>query len=252
MVKNINSIKKVAATNGAEMKLDELKQATEIYLNNKFHQIKEDMVGLEVHIQNFLTSEDEDSIQEICKEYVKIQENIKSSFTKTLDEEIYNEFKSEIKDILSTYLEASAWYCGSPSHSFQVVACIQQSLLTDLFSFSTDIVVESANELQFYHDQLSEGLDYVFDYISSQEEENEEIIESINKIQELKYIANAKDLEKIALNNDYEFKSQKGSHKKYEHKITKKCIEIPFHSNADMKLGTSYAIQRQIIENAIA
>ena len=251
MAINMNNVKKVAVQNGAEGKLNELKQATEMYLNGKFEQIKEDMIGLEGNIQNFLASENEDFIEEICEEYIKINQDIQNAFTNSLNEEVYNEFKKQIKEIILIYMEASAWYCGSPSHSFQVVACIQQSMLTDLFSFSKDVVIQNADELQWIHNEISEGLDYIFDYINNSQEENEEIIEVVNKVQELKYIANAKDLERMALDNNYEFTRQNGSHKIYTNISTNKIVTIPIHS-VDMKLGTSFSIQKQIIENAIA
>lgn len=250
MAININNVKKVAVQNGAEGKLNELKQATEIYLNGKFEQIKEDMIGLEGHIQNFLTSENESFIQEICEGYIKINEDIQNAFTKSLNEEVYNKFKSEIKEIILIYMEASAWWCGSPSHSFQVVACIQQSMLTDLFSFAREIVTELANELQYIHNELEEGLNYIFNYIASQEE-NEEVIEIINEIKKSnKYIASAKELEKIAFDNNYYFCRQTGSHRIYKHITTNKIVEIPFHT-VDVPIGTSFAIQKRIFENSI-
>lgn len=79
------------------------------------------------------------------------------------------------------------------------------------------------------------------------EDEVEEII-TTEDIKRYNYIPNYKDLERIALNNGYIYKHSNGSHRRLEHKDTKKCITIPSHNQ--LGLGISLAIQKQIYINA--
>lgn len=81
------------------------------------------------------------------------------------------------------------------------------------------------------------------------EENNVEYIEIDLQIGDLKkynYIPNWKDLERIAINKGFSYKSTNGSHRKLEHEKTRKCITIPMHGQ--MGLGISLKIQKQIDE----
>lgn len=250
---NMNNVKKLANQRlGAEGKFEELKQITREFLDDKYRDIKNDMINLESLIQDFCSTNDEEIIRTICERYIDINEQIQELFENSLNEDLYKKFKDKIKEIISIYITSSGYYCGSPSHSFQIVSCLQQSMLTDYFLYAREVVTESANELQYIHNELEEGLSYVFNYISSQEEKNEEIIEVVDKIKKSnRYIASARNLERMALDNNYNFVRQSGSHRIYKHITTNKIVEIPFHT-VDVPIGTSFAIQKRIIENAIA
>ncbi len=57
---------------------------------------------------------------------------------------------------------------------------------------------------------------------------------------------NSKDLIKLAKSNDWEEKSQKGSHIKLIHKDFKNFVIIPYHGTKDIKEGTLNSILKQL------
>ena len=62
-----------------------------------------------------------------------------------------------------------------------------------------------------------------------------------------KKITDREQLQQLARNNGFEFKSQKGSHRKYED-ANGKVVVVPIH-NCDIGKGLSHEIQKQILNN---
>jgi predicted RNA binding protein YcfA (HicA-like mRNA interferase family) len=81
-------------------------------------------------------------------------------------------------------------------------------------------------------------------------DENEEIVEIVEIVEtkdievHIMKVTDRKELIDLALDNGYVFKSQKGSHMKFENEDGKVVI-VPMH-NGDCGIGLSYAIQKQI------
>ena len=59
-------------------------------------------------------------------------------------------------------------------------------------------------------------------------------------------IINAKELLKIAIKNNWNIRSQKGSHVKLIHTETGKVAIIPFHGSKDIPIGTTNSILKQL------
>lgn len=57
---------------------------------------------------------------------------------------------------------------------------------------------------------------------------------------------NAKELLKIARDNDWHIKSQNGSHIKLIHKDFEKPVILPFHGKKEIPKGTANSILKQL------
>ena len=115
----------------------------------------------------------------------------------------------------------------------------------------TDVIISDLEKNDKYLLELNsvtfELITNILHRFNEEENDIEEII-TTEDIKRYNYIPNYKDLERIALNNGYIYKHSNGSHRRLEHKDTKKCITIPSHNQ--LGLGISLAIQKQIYINA--
>lgn len=249
-MKNANAIKKLAKRMGVQQKINDLYDLVAEDINLTYNRIKKEFSELEVELNSVLTSdmEDEQTI-EFCKHYIDINIMLECMFD--LVSNIEDKFKSEIYDISRIYIEATAMFSeGGMREGFGKSYCFVAKFRNDLYKWIEDFIVLNIDELLEIHTKLGEGLEYVFNYIQELENENEELNEIIKDVKRLSYVSSSKDLQNTAIENGYEFKSQCGSHMKYEHKKSKKCVIIPLH-NKDMGYGISMAIQKQILANAI-
>lgn len=249
-MKNANAIKKLAKRMGVQQKINDLYDLVAEDINLTYNRIKKEFSELEVELNSVLTSdmEDEQTI-EFCKHYIDINIMLECMFD--LVSNIEDKFKSEIYDISRIYIEATAMFSeGGMREGFGKSYCFVAKFRNDLYKWIEDFIVLNIDELLEIHTKLGEGLEYVFNYIQELENENEELNEIIKDVKRFSYVASSKDLQNTAIENGYEFKSQCGSHMKYEHKKSKKCVIIPLH-NKDMGYGISMAIQKQILANAI-
>lgn len=76
-----------------------------------------------------------------------------------------------------------------------------------------------------------------------------EVVSEEEDVTVVKYkkITDREQLQQLARNNGFEFKSQKGSHRKYED-ANGKVVVVPIHS-CDIGKGLSHEIQKQILNN---
>lgn len=76
-----------------------------------------------------------------------------------------------------------------------------------------------------------------------------EVVSEEEDVTVVKYkkITDREQLQQLARNNGFEFKSQKGSHRKYED-ANGKVVVVPIH-NCDIGKGLSHEIQKQILNN---
>lgn len=243
-------IRQMAKRMGVQQKISDLYDLVAEDINLTYNRIRKEFNELEVELNSVLTSdmEDEETIK-FCKHYIDINIMLECMFD--LVSNIEDKFKSEIYDISRIYIEATAMFSeGGMREGFGKSYCFVAKFRNDLYKWIEDFIVLNIDELLEIHTKLGEGLEYVFTYIQELENENEELNEIIKDVKRFSYVASSKDLQNTAIENGYEFKSQCGSHMKYEHKESKKCVIIPLH-NKDMGYGISMAIQKQILANAI-
>ena len=248
-MKYANAIKQTAKRMGVQQKIDKLYGDTIEFVDYKYGSIRIMFDRLENKVNLVLVEDctNEDNINKMCETYIAIDFALKSMFD--LCEEIDKYFDKELKEIMEIYVNACGVFSNSRTQVMQTAFCFLFNFRKTFIDWTTDIILENAKVLDDRHEGMKEGLEYIF--LKINEDENEEIEESvISKTRKL-YIAKSKDLEQIALENGYVFKSQNASsHKKYEHIKTKKCIVIPTHSK-DIGLGLSFTIRKQILKNAM-
>lgn len=80
------------------------------------------------------------------------------------------------------------------------------------------------------------------------QEHEVEVVSEEEDVTVVKYkkITDREQLQQLARNNGFEFKSQKGSHRKYED-ANGKVVVVPIH-NCDIGKGLSHEIQKQILQ----
>ena len=244
-------IRQTAKRMGVQQKINDLYDLVAEDINLTYNRIKKEFSELEAELNSVLTNnmEDDEQTIEFCKHYININIMLECMFD--LVSNIEDKFKSEIYDISRIYIEATAMFSeGGMREGFGKSYCFVAKFRNDLYKWIEDFIILNIDELFEIHSKLGQGLEYVFTYIQELEDENEELNEIIKDVKKFSYVASPKDLQNTAIENGYEFKSQSGSHMKYEHKESKKCIIIPNHSK-DLGLGISYQIQKQILANAI-
>lgn len=250
-MKHAVQIRKMARRMGVQQKINDLYDLVAEDINLTYNRIKKEFSELEVELNSVLTSDmgDEETI-EFCKHYISINCMLENMFD--LVSNIEDKFEKQIYDISRIYIEATAMFSeGGIREGFGKSYCFVAKFRNDLYKWIEDFIVLNIDELLEIHSKLGEGLEYVFTYIKElEDEENEELNEIIKDVKRFSYVSSSKDLQNTAIENGYEFKSQCGSHMKYEHKESKKCIIIPNHSK-DLGLGISYQIQKQILANVI-
>ena len=249
-MKHANAIKKLAKQLQVEQKINDLYELIGIEIDNSYSVIKNEFEKLEIEVNEALGNMTEEKIIQVCDHYVRINEKLEYMFDITL--RIENQFKTEIEDIMTIYVKAVSMFSESGIQEVTSKAfCFISRFRNELRNWIEDIITENAMVLFEVHKGLGDGLEYIFNSINEEDENNEELIEVVDKIKKSnRYIASARNLEKMALNNNYNFVRQSGSHKIYKHITTNKIVEIPFHT-VDVPIGTSFAIQKRIKENAI-
>ena len=118
----------------------------------------------------------------------------------------------------------------------------------------SEYIRECVDELSLYYSEVSSIVSAISDMDTVNELVNEEdiYVEQDNVQDNISYIANVRDLEKMAKALGYVLKSQNGSHRKYENIETHQCVTIPFHRGKDIGVGLSRSIQKQLIEGVVA
>lgn len=111
----------------------------------------------------------------------------------------------------------------------------------------TDVIISDLEKNDKYLLELNsvtfELITNILDRFNEEENDIENEVITTKDITRFEFIEDWKDMEKLAIAKGYEYKSCNGSHRRYEHKITKKCITIPAH---DLGVGLSFRIQKQI------
>ena len=241
-------IRQMAKRMGVNQKIDSLYDMTANVINNRYGTIKREFCLLEQELNELLsgTSLDDDKVKGICEHYIFIDSLLEHMFDITI--ECQDIFKAEIEEISRIYVQATA--CFSESGRDEIIGksfCFVSKFRNDYYNWIEDFIALNIDELADIHKRMGEGLEYVYNAIDD-DCSSVEIMEEVRR--RGNYIASAKQLEELAIENGYHFKSQNGSHKKYENEKSKKCVIIPTHTK-DLGVGISFAIQKQILANAI-
>lgn len=248
-MKHAAQIRQTAKRMGVESKINSLYGDTIEFVDYKYGSIRTMFDRLENKVNLVLVEDctNEENINKMCETYIAIDFALKSMFD--LCEEIDKYFDKQLKEIMEIYVNACAMFSRSRTEVMQNAFCFLFNFRKTFIDWTTDIIFEHAKELDDRHEDLRSGLEYIFEKMNENENENEEENEIINKTRKL-YVSKSRELEQMCIENGYEFKSQNGSHKKYQHKKSKKCVVVPIHSK-DIGLGLSFTIRKQILANAI-
>ena len=100
---------------------------------------------------------------------------------------------------------------------------------------------------EIYADRSDELFLLIMQLLSLYDDEDEIDIQK-EDVKRYSYIESYKEMNKLAIQKGYIYKSSKGDHAKYEHKESSKCVIIPQHK---LGYGISLAIQKQL-EGSVA
>jgi predicted RNA binding protein YcfA (HicA-like mRNA interferase family) len=124
-----------------------------------------------------------------------------------------------------------------------------------IHTISNDLIGDFSKDLlgfliEFRKDIKENTVSKIIDTIDNLPEGEKEIAYTTveNEKSSFKKIFNYRNMEKLAVDNNYNYKWTNGSHMIYEHDITNKIVVIPTH---DLGLGLSIKIQKQIINNKL-
>lgn len=106
---------------------------------------------------------------------------------------------------------------------------------------ASEIVDDLNNKLY----EIVGGFGYEYDRMMDLLDERLSELEFDDDDTELVKITDRREIEKMVKEKGYTYKSQKGSHRKYENE-NGQCIIIPFHNSKDIDRGLAYEIQRQM------
>ena len=238
----------------AEMKevgLVELEDSIVLSINeemqNRFTQVSEIFTDL-IRFLSKKSNSNNISYIEVFDKYRECDEKIERIYSNDILQEILESHKEKMlflndkkAQIIAKHL---ALGCGASVREINNYINLQTQQQIKKF---TSIIIEDLKENDKYLQNLNEVtyelITNILDRFNEEENDIENEVITTKDITRFQYIEDWKDMERLALSKGYEYKSCNGSHRRYEHKITKKCITIPAH---DLGVGLSYKIQKQI------
>jgi len=210
-----------------------------------FDSLSNEIIQAVVEAEIVSTAESYDEFEDENKELWKLSElrtsELSSRFIKymnTLDRRLW-----ELIDKCTPYIK-------SKKESNQILARRKLTFKS--------IADQSLNYLKLLDEELKEQLPLILEnkrllckYTNWKYEENsniyeDEVVEINSKEYKILKIFDYKEMEKLAVSNDYKYKWSSGSHRVYEHAKSKKIIVIPSH---ELGYGLSVKIQKQIYKN---
>lgn len=121
-----------------------------------------------------------------------------------------------------------------------------KAIVSQIEYFLQETVQQFSSNMEDYLDSLMTSLEFLDDLNNNKIKENEEDITNDSCNLTYKKIFSYKEMEKLALSNNYVYKWSNGSHNVYEHAHSNKIVVIPAH---ELGLGLSIKIQKQILSN---
>lgn len=238
----------------AEMKaqgLIELEDSIVLSINeeiqNRFTQVSEIFTDL-IRFLSKKSNSNNISYIEIFDKYRECDEEIERIYSNDILQEILESHKEKMLYLNDTKSQIIAKHlalgCGASVREINNYINLQTQQQIKKF---TSIIIEDLEKNDEYLYNLNEVtyelITNILDKFNEEENEIENEVITTKDITRFEFIEDWKDMEKLAIAKGYEYKSCNGSHRRYEHKITKKCITIPAH---DLGVGLSYKIQKQI------
>ena len=252
MKKIMNLINKEIKSQKTVQLEDEFVIAISEDINERFESIENEFDSFILLLSNLMLKKVEDiDYQNMIENYKELNDKISYYSSTELTVKVLDSKRELIDLIQERYAEAIY-------RSFAIANCLdkrkinlQYKILNERFMNKTTQIIET--DINKYNEVLLEKHEMIFKMILKifQDFETDDINEIQEVIKRYSYIADSKELERIAIEKGYTYKHTTGSHFRYEHKETHKVITIPHH-NKDMGYGLSLAIQKQIDENAVA
>ena len=216
-------------------------------IQNRFTQVTEIFTDL-IRFLSKKSNSNNISYIEVFDKYREADEKIGEIYSNDILQEILESHKEKMlylndekAQIIAKHL---ALGCGASVREINNYINLQTQQQIKKF---TSIIIEDLEKNDKYLQNLNEVtyelITNILDRFNEEENDIENEVITTKDITRFKFIENWKDMEKLAIAKGYEYKSCNGSHRRYEHKITKKCITIPAH---DLGVGLSYKIQKQI------
>lgn len=183
---------------------------------------------------------------EIIKTYKALNDEVEIQVSNKFTEIALDSKRDLVNIIQNKYAEAIYKVFGlADCVDMRLIDMQYQILNKRLINKVTEILddeVDKRNEiLMGKNDIVFELLLQMIDNLD--DEEDEDIKEFKRTMKKYKHIESHKEMNKIAERLGFKYKSQNGSHRKFEHQTTNKCVTIPQH---DLGVSLSYKIQKEL------
>ena len=205
-------------------------------------------------ISTMILKNEDVELEEIIKKYINLNIALDNYDVNYVFEMVLNNHLESMTYLQEAYAKVTAFTLVHYTHSRvsdKLINAQLDILNAKLYNKIKNVISdEFENYEEIYKVKSDELFFLVMKLLDRYDDLNEDIEIKKEDITRFNYISDYKKLEKFALENDYEFKSQNASsHKKYEHKQTKQCVMIPSH---EIGYGLSIKIQKQILKGAVA
>ena len=238
----------------AEMKevgLVELEDSIVLSINeeiqNRFTQVTEIFTDL-IRFLSKKSNSNNISYIEVFDKYREADEKIGEIYSNDILQEILESHKEKMLYLNDAKAQIIAKHlalgCGANVREINSYINLQTQQQIKKF---TSIIIEDLEKNDKYLQNLNEVtyelITNILEKFNEEENEIENEVITTKDITRFEYIPNYKDLERIAKEKGFEYKSCKGSHHKWENNKGKVVI-IPAHSQ--MGLGLSLIIQKRL------
>ena len=174
---------------------------------------------------------------------------LQSSIKKKIVDKLFSTIvKREAEQLMDKYAEAMSSIPMSQDRLSKEIYKIEYSIRVRALKMMNIVLGDVFTVFESYAQTLCLAMnEFMNKYVVDEDEEIveiEEIVETKEDEVHIMKITDRKELIELAQNNGYVFKSQRGSHMKFENEDGKVVI-VPIHSN-DCGIGLSHVIQKQI------
>ena len=252
--KKVMQMKRLYKEQEGVKKLEEIYYVSTDIINDRFRTMTS-MLDEILELANISLVKDTDD--ELKSEIYNKHEEFNRCFDELIKEmkmiktDKHHEIENYISEYKKMYFKIILRILGKKSSKSERSAYVTFLVASEIIryrKFISDYIYECFEELSDYYDEVDALLNNNKEDDVEEELYTEDVVES----QHIEYVSKAKDLEKLAKELGYVFKSCNGSHKKYENTETHICVTIPVHGSKDIKLGLSKAIQKQLIYGTVA
>ena len=174
---------------------------------------------------------------------------LQSSIKKKIVDKLFSTIvKREAEQLMDKYAEAMSSIPMSQDRLSKEIYKVEYSIRVRASKMMNIVLGDVFTVFESYAQTLCLAMnEFMNKYVVDEDEEIVEIVEEMETKEDevhIMRITDRKELIELAQNNGYVFKSQRGSHMKFEDSNGKVVI-VPIHGN-DCGIGLSQAIQKQI------